>query len=301
MALICTVQQAVTIAGHHACRGAFTKPLVTRGRPKPLRPFAQANDISNLKHLRVLELRADESLHETFVAELGRVPPRLRRASLIASQPPQLARPLPLVVTSLPPSAPGLRLRLEAPFILLHAGRRASPSRQTSGPLEDAVAGCEGCTAEEATASDPGYALCLVTRKLMITGLPSPPPRPQQQQQQHVPVSPEAVASDLAAWMAAARFSSVQIDTSAQFPTPQPIPLFDRRGIIYTCSAAARAYNKHEHGEDGGMALVEAIEPLCGSDVQLSCRLLAPERVLLECGDPSVINDRGVSNFGADF
>jgi len=46
----------------------------------------QAYDISNLKRLRVLELRADESLHETFVAELGRLPPSLRSASLIAPQ-----------------------------------------------------------------------------------------------------------------------------------------------------------------------------------------------------------------------
>ena len=47
---------------------------------------AQAYDISNLKRLRELELRADESLHETFVAELARLPPSLRSASLIAPQ-----------------------------------------------------------------------------------------------------------------------------------------------------------------------------------------------------------------------
>ena len=47
---------------------------------------AQAYDISNLKQLRVLELRADESLHETFVAELARLPPSLCSASLIAPQ-----------------------------------------------------------------------------------------------------------------------------------------------------------------------------------------------------------------------
>ena len=47
---------------------------------------AQAYDISNLKQLSVLELRADESLHETFVAELGRLPSSLRTASLTSPQ-----------------------------------------------------------------------------------------------------------------------------------------------------------------------------------------------------------------------
>ena len=46
----------------------------------------QAYDISNLKQLRVLELRADESLHETFSAELGRLPVSLRSARITAPQ-----------------------------------------------------------------------------------------------------------------------------------------------------------------------------------------------------------------------
>ena len=257
----------------------------------------QAHDISNLKQLRVLELRADEALHETFVAELGRLPPSLRSVSLSASQPPQLARPLPMVVASLPDSAPGLRLRLEAPFILLHVGKRGGMSRRASGTLGDATADGADCLAE-APAPDHGYALCLVARKLAITGMPrlgdtlaAAAQQQQHHQHNHRPDGPEAVACDLAAWMAAARFAAVEIDTSAQFPTPQPIPLFDRRGIIYTCAATARAYSSHEHDEDGGEALVEAMAPLCGGYTRLSCRLVAPERVLLERGDPAAGDD----------
>ena len=261
--------------------------------------LAQAHDISNLMQLRVLELRADEALHEAFGAELGRLPPSLRSASLTASQPPQLARPLPMVVASLPASALGLRLRLEAPFVLLHGGPRGGVTRQAPGTPDAAAADGEGRPASE-QGWDSGYALCLVGRKLAITGLPrlrdvaplqQQEQEQQRQQQQHSPESPEAVACDLAAWMTSARFETVELDTSVQFLTPHPIPLFSRRGIIFTFPAGARGFNSHEHGEDGGQALVDAMTPVCGGHAQLSCSLLAPERVLLDRGVAAAGND----------
>ena len=267
--------------------------------------LAQAHDISNLKQLRVLELRADEALHEAFGAELGHLPPSLRSVSLTASQPPQLARPLPMVVASLPASAPGLHLRLQAPFVLLHGGLRGGMTRQASG-TPDAAAADGGDSPAHTPGWDSGYALCLVGRKLAITGLPrlrNAAPQLQQDQQQlqqqqqhhhnhqHPPESPEAVACDLANWVASSRFETVELNTSVLFPTLQPIPLFGQRGIIYTFPVGARGFNRHEHGEEGGAALVDAMASPYGGGAVLSCSLLAPEHVLLKRGDPDAEDD----------
>ena len=207
----------------------------------------------------------------------------LNSAGLRPLQPPQLSRPLALVVNSIPPTAPGLHLHLEAPFIMMHCGSRGG-LRRSSSSAAAAAEGEEG--SDSVLEPDAGFALRLVTRKLAVKGLPRRrgDEAGQQGQQQHQPEAVELVAKDLAAWVRATRISSLQIDASAQFPTPQPIPLFQQPGVLYTLPSGARAYNSHQHGEDGGRALVDALAPFCGGDERLQCRLLAPEHVLLERG-----------------
>ena len=207
---------------------------------------------------------------------------RLTQRWCSLTQPPQLFRPLALVVNSVPPSAPGMRLSLEAPFIMMHGGSRGGLRRSTS---DAAAEDGDVSTEETVPAWDDGYWLRLATRKLAVKGLPRR--RSNTAGQQQPPVGLEAVARDLAAWACAARFARMEIDTTVPFPTPQPIPLFQQRGVLYTQPAGARGYHSHQHtSEDGGQALVDALAPFCGGDEGLCCRLLAPERVLLERGLP---------------
>jgi len=202
-------------------------------------------------------------------------------------QPPQLARPLALVVNSLPALAPGLSLHLEAPFIMMNAGPRGGLLRRSSSNAAAAEGG-DGGGDDAPPEPDAGFSLHLATRKLAVKGVPRRRgDGAGQQGQGQQPASADLVARDLAAWLCATRVACLEIDTSAPFPTPQPIPLFQQRGVLYTLPTGARAYNSHQHGEDGGRALADALAPFCGGSEQLQCRLLAPERVLLERGEAS--------------
>jgi len=91
------------------------------------------------------------------------------------------------------------------------------------------------------------------------------------------------VEQDLTEWVCATCTACLDIVASAQVPTPR-LPLLEPRGALYTLGGKIRCWNNHQHGEDGGRASVDGLAPFCGGDERLQCRLLAPERVLLERG-----------------